>query len=76
MAAASAGPASLVRDGEDGLLAPVDDDSALAAAVRRLLDDPGLRDRFRAAGLARVEAEFSQGAVVRQWRGLFAELGA
>ena len=76
VAAASAGPAALVRDGEDGLLTPVDDHAALAAAVRRLLDDASLRRRLREAGLDRVARDFSKPAVVAQWRTLFAELGA
>jgi glycosyltransferase involved in cell wall biosynthesis len=76
VAAASQGPGALIRDGEDGLLAPVDDAAALAAQVRRLLDDPMLAIRLIQNGHARVEGEFSEGAVVAQWRDLFAEYGA
>lgn len=74
-AAASQGPAALIRDGEDGLLVPVDDPAALAQAVGRLLDDPMLRIRLAQNGHARVEGEFSQAAVVAQWRDLFADYG-
>ncbi|WP_309643484.1 glycosyltransferase [Phenylobacterium sp.] len=76
VAAASQGPAALIRDGEDGLLVPVDDAQALAAAVNRMLADPALRAGLARAGAARVEAEFSQAAVVAQWRDLFADYGA
>ena len=38
----------IVRDGENGLLVPARDAAALAAAIRRLLDDPGLRSRMGA----------------------------
>jgi glycosyltransferase involved in cell wall biosynthesis len=76
VAAASQGPAALIRDGEDGLLVPIDDSEALAHAVRRMLDDPTLRARCAEAGAARVAAEFSPGAVVAQWRALFADVGA
>jgi len=76
VAAASQGPAALIRDDEDGLLVPVDDADALAGAVRRLLDDPMARVRLAQNGLARVEAEFSESAVVSQWRSLFADYGA
>ncbi|WP_293676405.1 glycosyltransferase [uncultured Phenylobacterium sp.] len=76
VAAAAQGPAALIRDGQDGLLVPVDDAHALAAGVRRLLSDPALRTRFAAAGSARVEAEFSESAVVAQWKALFADHGA
>ena len=75
-AAASQGPAALIREGEDGLLVPIDDATALAEAVRRLLDDPMLRIRLAQNGHARVEGEFSQSAVVAQWRDLFADFGA
>lgn len=76
VAAASQGPAALIRDGDDGLLAPVDDADALADGVRRLLADPALGARLSAAGHARVEAEFSEAAVVAQWKTLFADHGA
>jgi glycosyltransferase involved in cell wall biosynthesis len=75
VAAASQGPSALIRDGEDGLLVPVDEPSALAAAVRRTLDDPALRIRMTQNGLARVEREFSEVAVVAAWRSLFADYG-
>lgn len=76
VAAASQGPAALIRDGEDGLLVPVDDADALAAGVRRLLDEPMLRIRLVQQGSERVEADFSEAAVVAQWRRLFADYGA
>lgn len=76
VAAASQGPSALIRDGEDGLLTPIDDADALAAAVQRLLDDTDLRRRLAAKGVLRVAMEFSQAAVVHQWRDLFSDLGA
>jgi glycosyltransferase involved in cell wall biosynthesis len=41
-----------VRDGETGLVVPVDDDTATENAVRRLLDDDPLRRRLAQAGRA------------------------
>ena len=76
VAAASQGPQALIEDGKDGLLVPIDDAPALAAAVRRLLAEPKLREQFVKRGLGRVEAEFSQTAVVAQWKALFADYGA
>ncbi|TAJ70920.1 MAG: glycosyltransferase [Phenylobacterium sp.] len=76
IAADSQGPKALIQDGGDGLLVPVDDANALAAGVRRLLAEPMLRARLAAAGGARVEAEFSEAAVVAQWKALFADYGA
>lgn len=55
VAGAHGGPAEVITDGVNGLLAPFGDASALAAAVLRYLDDPvfsaecGARARVRAA---------------------------
>ena len=46
----------IVVDGETGLLVPPDDPDALAAAILRVLRDPG---RLGEAGLARARSEFS-----------------
>jgi glycosyltransferase involved in cell wall biosynthesis len=55
------GPADLIRDGEDGLLAPCGDVDGLAAALARLIDDLGLRRQFGAVGRRRVGYEFRWG---------------
>jgi glycosyltransferase involved in cell wall biosynthesis len=46
----------LVSDGENGLLADVDDVDALVAAVERVHAESGLRARLRSAGRATAEA--------------------
>lgn len=76
VAANSQGPRALIDHGRDGLLVDVDDAAALADAVRQLLAEPMLRGQFAARGMARVEAEFSEAAVVAQWKVLFADYGA
>lgn len=76
VAAESQGPKALIQDGRDGLLVPIDDADALAAGVRRLLADRPLREALAEAGARRVEAEFSEAAVVGQWKALFADHGA
>jgi len=48
--------AELVRDGENGLLADVDDVDALVAAVERVYDDRELCGRLREYGRATAEA--------------------
>ena len=49
------GPADLVRDGVDGLLVDPTDGPALAAAIVRVLTDPGLASRLSVAGLVAVQ---------------------
>jgi glycosyltransferase involved in cell wall biosynthesis len=49
------GVADVVEDGVSGLLAPVDDEAAFAAALIRLANDPALRDRLGAAAPAAAE---------------------
>lgn len=53
------------RDGVELLLCPPRDTPALTAALRRLLDDDGLRRRLGAAARERAVAEFDQRAVAR-----------
>ncbi|MCC7276176.1 MAG: glycosyltransferase [Alphaproteobacteria bacterium] len=76
VAAASAGPAGLVRDGETGLLVPVDDADALAAALRRVLADPTLRARLADAGRAEHARRFTEAAVVGRYLDFFARIAA
>ncbi len=75
VAANSQGPGALIRDGQDGFLVAVDDADALAERTKALLADPMLGIRLIQNGHARVEAEFSEAAVVEEWRSLFSRLG-
>jgi glycosyltransferase involved in cell wall biosynthesis len=54
VATAVGGVPELVRDGENGLLVPAGDAEALAAAIRRLIAEPGLRDRLAASAAPSV----------------------
>jgi glycosyltransferase involved in cell wall biosynthesis len=49
------GVPEVVRDGENGLLVPVGDEDALAAALQRISGDPALRARLAAAAAPSVE---------------------
>ncbi len=67
VAAASAGPAAYVRDGEDGLLVPTDDAPALAAAIGRVIDQPALAAHLVAGGWRRHQDEFTEAACVARY---------
>lgn len=73
VATAVGGVPHLLRDGETGLLVPDGDVVAMAAAVRRLLDEPGLAATLSANGRALAES-CAWEPVRRQWEGLFAEV--
>jgi glycosyltransferase involved in cell wall biosynthesis len=69
VAAASPGPAELIRDGQTGLLVPGEDADALAAAMAKMFESRALRDQLAMAGHAAYEAEFSESRVI----GLYCE---
>ena len=62
--------ADLVRDGETGLLVPVDDPAALASALERLVADADERRRLAAAARRLVEQSFDR----RRWLAEFEAL--
>jgi len=55
------GSAELVEDGVSGLVVDGEDDDALIAAIDRLLQDEGLRQRMAAAAVRRARENFSWG---------------
>jgi len=59
----------LVADGENGLLADVDDVEALAASVQRVHDDAAFAERLRAAGRPTAEA-YADERLDSLWAGL------
>jgi glycosyltransferase involved in cell wall biosynthesis len=65
VASAIPGNDEAVVHGETGVLVPVDDPAALAAAIRELLADPGRAARLGAAGGRRVRDRFSAAAMAR-----------
>ncbi len=69
--AASAGPSWIARDGEDALIAPIDDVEGLAQRIRAVLSSPELAAKLVANGHKRIEKEFSERAVVGQYTKMF-----
>ena len=64
----------LVTHEDNGLLVPVGDPMALAAAVARLRDDPTLAGRLATNARATV-ARYTVAAMAERYAGLYAELG-
>jgi colanic acid/amylovoran biosynthesis glycosyltransferase len=71
VATAVTGIPELVEDGRTGLVVPERDPAALAAAIRRLIEEPETARRLAEAGRARVERDFDLHANVRELRTLF-----
>lgn len=70
------GARELLADGVSALLVPSGDAVALAAAVRRLAGDAGLRERIAAGGLAAYRAQASEEVLGERWKALLEGLVA
>ena len=66
VATRAGGTAEVVDDGVTGLLVPPGDPPALAAAIGRILDDPGLAARLGGNARERVERDFSADRMVEE----------
>ncbi|HEX4018889.1 MAG TPA: glycogen synthase [Frankiaceae bacterium] len=71
VASAVGGIPEVVDDGVTGFLVPPSEPKALADAVNRLLDDPGLAAEMGRAGRQRAAAEFSWQAIAQQTVALY-----
>ncbi len=76
VAAAAAGPAAYMQDGDNGLLVPIDDVDALAGAIRRCLSDPELCRRLVAGGTRTYQEVFTQERIVAAYRDLYRQAAA
>jgi glycosyltransferase involved in cell wall biosynthesis len=73
VASSIGGLSDIVIDGETGLLVPPGDWRALREAIRRLLDNPSLRERMGAVAKQRV-VEFQAGTVVPRIEQVYREV--
>jgi glycosyltransferase involved in cell wall biosynthesis len=76
VASAAGGTPELVDDGTTGLLTVPGDAGSLAAALRRLRDEPELHVRMGAAGRLRVERDFTLEATAARTLAVFAAAAA
>jgi glycosyltransferase involved in cell wall biosynthesis len=70
VASAIEGYANVARADRDALLVPAGDVGALQDALRRVFDDPALRERLVAEGRARAE-EFSMARLAERYLELY-----
>jgi glycosyltransferase involved in cell wall biosynthesis len=66
-----AGVPLAVEDGVNGRLIPQRDVTALAQAVRELLENPTLRERFGAAGRRKIEQELNWTTIAARYSAVF-----
>ncbi len=71
VSAASQGPRSLITDGVDGLLVPIDDTPHMAEAIGSLLSDRERAKKLALAGQQNYQTNFSEAAVVDLYRKFF-----
>ncbi len=71
IATRSGGPQEIIDDGRTGLLVPVGDVNATAAAMDRLVGDPELTRKMGDAGAKSARARFSEGAFATELRDLY-----
>ena len=64
----------LIRNEHDGLLVPPDDSDAMAAAVHRILTEPGLAERLSENAHLKA-AQFDWSVILPEWQQLFLEAG-
>ncbi len=68
------GPRQFVRDGEDGLMVPVDDISALRGAIAKLAGDKTLQSALAESGYARYREEFTKEKTLHAYLELYHKL--
>ena len=70
----SPGCREIVRDGVNGILVPLRDSSAVAQALKKLIESPGLRKKMGKNGRELVVREFSLDKVNRETLAIYKEL--
>lgn len=74
VATKTGGNADLVDHGRTGFMVPTADPSAMADAIRKLLQSPGDRQRFGKAARRHIETHYTIGAVTSRYASLYRTL--
>lgn len=62
------GPREVIENGVSGLLVPVGDEDAVAAAINRLIEDPALAERLGCNARRTIAERCNTAAICAQWR--------
>jgi sugar transferase (PEP-CTERM/EpsH1 system associated) len=73
IASATGGNVELIEDAVTGQLVPAGDSAALAAALRRYVENPDLRHALGAAARRRAESVYSLNSMMNSYRELYAQ---
>ncbi len=70
------GPRTLINDGVDGVLVPIDEPKAMAAAIRDVLADPEGMQSLAESGWNTFQASYTEEKVVGAYRDFFERVAA
>ena len=74
VAAAAAGPLSLITDNHDGLLAEIEDDKTLAEGILKLIENPSMRQKLGENGRKTLGDKYSQESVLQAYYDLYVQM--
>ncbi len=74
VAASVSGIPELIEDGVSGIMVPERDPQAYAAAVRRVVREPGVASQFREKARKRIQEKFGFSRMVSEYKSLYNQL--
>lgn len=69
------GPREITRDGQDGVLVPLNDETALERSLAGLMDDAAMRAQLGERGARAVRSRYGLEHVLQHWEALFRQAG-
>jgi len=74
VATAAEGPLALIKNGESGLLVPIDSTEELARSICKMIDDTDIAERCAGQGYDTFRREFAKEAVVAKYLDFFSHV--